>query len=95
MTTHRSAAKRVRTSARAQSRNSRARSRLKSSMARLKASCEKGDREAAEKTAREAMRFVDLARKSSVIHRNQAARRKSTICRMLASLPSAIRQEEG
>jgi small subunit ribosomal protein S20 len=80
MTHSKQAAKRVRTSNQARLRNVAVKTAIKSSIKRtLKATTPEQQHEA----LRAAMKRVDKAAKSGVIHKNTAARRKSRLMRAL------------
>jgi small subunit ribosomal protein S20 len=73
--------KRVITNAKAQMRNKAVKSELKTATRRVEDAVEAGDAEAAKKAAEDAGRLLDRAAGKGVIHKNQAANRKSTLTR--------------
>jgi small subunit ribosomal protein S20 len=56
---------------------------------RVREACEAGDLEAAELAARKANRKLDKAASKGVIHKNQAAQRKSGVQAMVNKLAAA------
>jgi len=77
--------KRNRTNEKARQRNKAVKSALKTSVRRFRDAAEAGDAKAGE-LAREACRQLDKAASKGVIHKNQAANRKSSIAAKAASL---------
>lgn len=77
--------KRNRTNEKARQRNKAVKSALKTSVRRFRDAAEAGDAKAAE-LAREACRQLDKAASKGVIHKKQAANRKSSIAAKAASL---------
>ena len=59
---------------------------MKTSVRRVNEAVEAGDREAATTAARTASRALDKAVSKGVIHKNQAANRKSALTRKVDSL---------
>jgi small subunit ribosomal protein S20 len=71
---------------RAHRRNKSVKTAVKTSIRRFRAAAESGDTEQARALARAATRKLDKAASAGVIHRNQAANRKSAISKRAASL---------
>ena len=67
-------------------RNKAVKSSLKTAVRKFREAAEAGDRENALVLGREAARKLDRAASKGVIHKNQAANRKSTIARRAAQL---------
>jgi small subunit ribosomal protein S20 len=67
-------------------RNKTVRSRVRTVSRRFRAAAEAGDREAAEAAYQAAARELDKAASKGVIHRNQAANRKSGLAKRLNEL---------
>ncbi|WP_121256399.1 30S ribosomal protein S20 [Nocardioides ferulae] len=67
-------------------RNKAVKTGLKSAVRRFRELAEAGDKEAATAAARDASRKLDKAASKGVIHKNQAANRKSAIAKKAASL---------
>jgi small subunit ribosomal protein S20 len=80
--------KRIRTNELARQRNKAVRTSLKSAVRRFREAADSGDTATAEVALRDASRALDRAASSGVIHRNQAANRKSAMARRLATLSS-------
>ncbi|HEX6233851.1 MAG TPA: 30S ribosomal protein S20 [Jiangellaceae bacterium] len=78
--------KRILTNEKARLRNKSIKSSLKTAIRRFQAAADAGDTEKATTYAREASRKLDKAVSRGVIHRNQAANRKSSIAKKAASL---------
>lgn len=74
-----SAKKRILTSEKARVRNQAVRSELKSSIKKVNVAIEAGDKPAAQEAAKTACRLLDRAATKGVIHKNQAAKRKSGV----------------
>ncbi len=70
----------------ARERNKSVKSALKTSIRRFRESAESGDAESAQQLAKAANRKLDKAASAGVIHKNQAANKKSSISKKLASL---------
>ena len=81
-----SAIKRVRQNARRRIRNRRVRSRMRTFVKKADATIATGDRALAERAVRAAISELDRAAQKGVIHRNNAARRKSRLIRRLNAL---------
>ncbi|MGE5574230.1 MAG: 30S ribosomal protein S20 [Bacteroidota bacterium] len=84
-----SAEKRVRVARVRTLRNASTRSSVKTAVKKYDAQIGKGDASAAEAALRKAMSAIDKAAKKGVIHRNQAARRKSRLAKKLVALAGA------
>ena len=80
--------KRNRQNEAARLRNKSVKSTLKTAVRRFHEAVEAGEAEKANETARKAGRLLDKAVSKGVIHKNQAANRKSAIARKLAALGS-------
>ena len=78
--------KRNLTNEKARQRNKAVKSSLKTAVRRFNAAAEAGDAEQATTLAREASRKLDKAASKGVIHKNQAANRKSAIGKRAAAL---------
>ncbi|MFC2360277.1 MAG: 30S ribosomal protein S20 [Actinomyces dentalis] len=78
--------KRIRTNEKARLRNQSVKSELKTYVRRVREAVEAGDRAAAEEGLRKACRKLDKAAARGIIHKNQAANRKSKLARHVASL---------
>ena len=78
--------KRILTNEKARQRNKAVKSSLKTSVRRFNAAAEAGDAEQATALAREASRKLDKAVGKGVIHKNQAANRKSAIAKRAATV---------
>ncbi|MDX6300821.1 MAG: small subunit ribosomal protein [Nocardioidaceae bacterium] len=78
--------KRNRQSAAAHERNKSVKSALKSAVRRFREAAEAGDTDRAKVLAAAASRKLDKAASAGVIHKNQAANKKSAIGRRAASL---------
>ena len=77
--------KRIKTNAKAQDRNKSVRSSLKTAVRRFREAVAGGDNASAKKELRAASRALDVAVSKGVIHKNQAARRKSRLTRRIAA----------
>ena len=78
--------KRIRTNEKRRQRNLAVKSELKTLVRRTREAIEAGDKEAAIEALRIASRKLDKAVSKGVIHRNQAANRKSKLARRVQSL---------
>ena len=78
--------KRIRTNEAARQRNKAVKSALKTSVRKFRDAAEAGDREAAQLALVKASRDLDKAVSKGVIHRNQAANRKSAMATRAAAL---------
>ncbi len=79
----RSAAKRARQSIKREERNRRIKSMLKTSVRRFEESLQAGDQEEARAKLHAAVRQIDKAAAKGIIHKNNAARKKSRLTRQL------------
>ena len=71
--------KRIITNEKARMRNKSCRSELKTAVRRVHEAVEAGDKEAAQAAANKAGRLLDKAASKGIIHKNQAANRKSGV----------------
>ena len=78
--------KRIRTNEKARQRNVAVRSALKTSGRRFRSAAEAGDAAAATEALQVASKALDKAASKGVIHKNQAANRKSGMAKQVASL---------
>jgi small subunit ribosomal protein S20 len=78
--------KRNRQNEKARLRNKSVKSSLKTAIRKLNAASEAGNTETATALLRDASRQLDKAVSKGVIHKNQAANRKSAIAKRIASL---------
>ena len=78
--------KRIRTNEPARQRNVAVRSALKTAVRRVRTAAESGDAAAAATAFQVAAKQLDKAASKGVIHKNQAANRKSAIAKKLQSL---------
>ena len=78
--------KRIRTNEKRRQRNLAIKSELKTLVRKTREAVEAGDKEAAIEALRVASRKLDKAVSKGVIHRNQAANRKSKLARRVQSL---------
>ena len=70
----------------ARQRNQAVKSGLKTAIRKFKAAAEAGDKDVASAAAKDALRKLDKAASKGVIHKNQAANRKSSIAKKAAAL---------
>ena len=84
-----SAKKRIRQNSRRRVRNARIRTRARSSVRAARQAVEGSDRNAGEVAVKSAIQELDRAASKGVLHRNNAARRKSRLQKQLAKMPSA------
>lgn len=80
--------KRVGTNAKAQVRNKAVRSSLKTAVKRVEKAVESGDKAVAAEQAAAACKELDIAASKGVIHKNQAANRKSGVMGNVARMGS-------
>jgi small subunit ribosomal protein S20 len=78
--------KRNKQNEKAHERNKAVKTGLKSAVRKFREAAEAGDKETATTLAREASRKLDKAASKGVIHKNQAANRKSAIAKKAAAL---------
>jgi small subunit ribosomal protein S20 len=83
-----SAIKRIRSSEKRRLRNRQFRTQARTYVKRARAQIEAGELEEAEKSVAEAIRALDKAAEKGIIHRNNAARRKS---RLMLHLNQAVK----
>ncbi|PWV57955.1 MULTISPECIES: 30S ribosomal protein S20 [Nocardiopsis] len=81
--------KRIRQNEKARVRNQAVRSSLKTAVRKFREAAEAGNVEQATVAQRDAARALDKASSKGVIHKNQAANRKSAIAKRLDALQSA------
>ena len=81
--------KRNRTNEAARVRNKSVRSALKTAVRKFREAADSGDVTGAQTAARDATRALDKAASKGVIHKNQAANRKSAIASRAAELTNA------
>ena len=80
-----SAKKRVKVAARANTRNTQTRRNLRDAVKAFNAAVVGGKPAEIAKTEKEAIRAIDIAAKKAVIHRNKAARKKAQIAKLAKS----------
>ena len=78
--------KRIRTNEKRRVRNQAVKSELKPYVRKTREAVEAGDKESAEKALQVASRKLDKAVSKGVIHRNQAANRKSKLAKRVQSI---------
>ncbi|MFC2646828.1 MAG: 30S ribosomal protein S20 [Coriobacteriaceae bacterium] len=78
--------KRIKTAEKARVRNQAVRSELKTYVKKVRVAVENGDAEEAQKVARIANRKLDKAASKGIIHKNQAAERKSGVQKLVNAL---------
>ena len=78
--------KRIKTNEAARQRNVAVRSALKTSVRRFRSAADAGDKDAATTALQQASKLLDKAASKGVIHRNQAANRKSALAKKVAGL---------
>jgi small subunit ribosomal protein S20 len=78
--------KRIRTNEKARQRNVGVRSALKTAVRRVRSAAESGDAAAAATAFQVAAKQLDKAASKGVIHKNQAANRKSGLAKQVAGL---------
>jgi small subunit ribosomal protein S20 len=78
--------KRIRTNEKARQRNVAVRSALKTTVRRFRTAADSGDAAAAAAALEVASKALDKAASKGVIHKNQAANRKSGMAKQVASL---------
>jgi small subunit ribosomal protein S20 len=76
--------KRIKTNEKARLRNKAVKSSLKTQVRRVKAAVAAGDADATATALRDASRALDKAASKGVIHKNQAANRKSALAKAAA-----------
>jgi len=75
--------KRIVTNEKARHRNRSVKSSLKTATKKVHAAVESGDKQSALTSAHEACRKLDIASSKGIIHKNQAANRKSGLMRLI------------
>ena len=78
--------KRIKTNEKARQRNKAVKSSLKTSIRRFRTAADAGERDVALEALSVASRQLDKAASKGVIHKNQAANKKSAIAKQVASL---------
>ena len=78
--------KRIKTNEKARQRNKAVKSALRTQVRKFREAAESGDADQAKALAQDATRKLDKAASKGVIHKNQAANRKSSIAKKAASL---------
>ena len=78
--------KRIKTNEKARQRNKAVKSTLRTQVRKFREAADAGDTEKAQTLAQAASRALDKAASKGVIHRNQAANRKSAIAAQAAAL---------
>ena len=78
--------KRIRTAEKARIRNKAVRSELKTAVKGVRQAVEAKDLDAAQTAANKACRLLDKAASKGVIHKNQAAKRKSGVQKLVNTL---------
>ncbi|MBI5957107.1 MAG: 30S ribosomal protein S20 [Chloroflexi bacterium] len=86
MANHKSALKRIRSSEKKRVRNRLVRSKTRTEVKKARTAIQAGDVENARQATLEAIRTLDKAAVKGVLHRNNAARRKSRLMKRLAKL---------
>lgn len=86
MANHKSALKRIRSSARKNQRNRVVRSMARTEVKKARLTIQNGDLETARQATLEAIRTLDKAASKGVLHPNNVARRKSRLMKRLAEL---------
>ena len=81
--------KRVKTNEKRRQRNKSVRSEVRTAVRKFREAVEAGNTEEATELQRAASRALDKAASKGVIHKNQAANRKSAITKKLSALASA------
>ncbi len=78
--------KRIKTNEKRRQRNRAVKSELKTAIRRVREAVEANDVEAAQEAGKNACRLLDKAAGKGIIHKNQAANRKSGVMRLVNSL---------
>ena len=78
--------KRILTAEKARQRNKAVRSELKTAVKHVRAAAEAGEKDAAQLAANKAGRLLDKAASKGIIHKNQAAKRKSGVQKLVNTL---------
>ena len=85
--------KRIKTNEKSHERNKATKSALKTSIRRFREAADAGDSDKAKELAYAASRALDKAASKGVIHKNQAANRKSSIASQAAGLSDRPRKK--
>jgi small subunit ribosomal protein S20 len=88
---HKSALKRIRTSERRRVRNRIYISRARTEIKKARTQISSGDLNAAREATLAAIRTLDMAAAKGILHRNNAARRKSRLMKRLNALETAAK----
>lgn len=86
MANHKSALKRIRSNERKRVRNRMQRSRARTHVKAAREEIERGDAQSAREATLSAIKALDKAASKGIIHRNQAARKKSRLMKQLNAL---------
>jgi small subunit ribosomal protein S20 len=86
--THKSAAKRLRQDRKRHKRNVAVKSKLKTFAKKVEEQIQKGDIDKAKEVLREAISSLDKAAQKGIIHKNKAARKKSTLMKKVNAAAS-------
>lgn len=78
--------KRIKTNEKSRLRNKAVKSELKTAIRRFRQAADAGDTSKAQEAARRATRLLDKAASKGVIHKNQAANKKSAVASRAAAL---------
>lgn len=78
--------KRILTAEKARQRNKAVRSELKTAVKHVRTAVEAGEKDAAQLAANKAGRLLDKAASKGIIHKNQAAKRKSGVQKLVNTL---------
>ncbi|WP_315572232.1 30S ribosomal protein S20 [Lancefieldella rimae] len=78
--------KRILTAEKARQRNKAVRSELKTAVKHVRAAVEASEKDAAQLAANKAGRLLDKAASKGIIHKNQAAKRKSGVQKLVNTL---------
>lgn len=78
--------KRILTAEKARMRNKAVKSELKTAVKAVRTAVEAGDKDAAQLAASKAGRLLDKAASKGIIHKNQAAQRKSGVAKLANTL---------
>ncbi len=78
--------KRIKTAEKARMRNRAVRSSLKTAIKKVHVAVEEGDAKTAQALANDACRLLDKAASKGIIHKNQAAQRKSGVQKLVNTI---------
>jgi len=95
MANHKSAWKRIRQSEKRRIHNRTYRNRARTLVKQARAAIDKGDLEAAREATRIACRDLDMLASKGIVHKNNAARRKSRLMKHLAKLENPAQEATG